>query len=121
MATADNIYVGKDLGWRDIATDEAAVQEYIAVADDANEWYVKSSPFGAHSAGNIRPLPGIQSQSRLVSTSTIRYAVRSWTMAVVPANLRRRGNQEPRLDQRDPEERLTVAHHLRCGRIQRQG
>ena len=42
----DDIYVGKDLGWREIATDETAIRQYIDVADDANDWYLQDSPFG---------------------------------------------------------------------------
>jgi hypothetical protein len=43
----DNIYVGKDLGWRELDTSPAAVEEYIAVSSDDNAWYRSDSPFGA--------------------------------------------------------------------------
>lgn len=48
MAT-DNIYVGKDMGWRDIDTSPAAIDEYIAVSGDDNPWYRGDSPFGGPS------------------------------------------------------------------------
>lgn len=48
----DNIYVGKDLGWRDLDTSPAAVEEYITVNDDPNPWYRGESPFG----GPVLPL-----------------------------------------------------------------
>ena len=44
--TEDNIYVGKDLGWKELDTGEAAVGEYVTVSGDANPWYSGASPFG---------------------------------------------------------------------------
>lgn len=46
MSNNQHLYVGKDLGWRDIDTSPAEVDEYMTVSSDDHEWYRESSPFG---------------------------------------------------------------------------
>jgi hypothetical protein len=41
-----DIYVGKDLGWRAVDTGPEAVERYIDVTGDANDWYRGASPLG---------------------------------------------------------------------------
>ena len=43
----DDIYVGKDLGWREVPSGPDEVAEYVAVTGDDHPWYREASPFGA--------------------------------------------------------------------------
>jgi acyl dehydratase len=41
-----DIFVGKDLGWKDVDTSAEAIAHYAGITGDDNAWYRHSSPFG---------------------------------------------------------------------------
>jgi acyl dehydratase len=41
-----DVFVGKDLGWKDVDTSPSAIDHYVDITGDDNPWYRGTSPFG---------------------------------------------------------------------------